>query len=126
MAVVSRVLTADHDTSGGMPMIESSLGRGLALLEEIAASSEQDARSLAAAVDLPVSTTYRYLRVLRERGFVREIGGAYEPGPVALALLGRHTTQAQLARIAPGVLASVVAEIGETALLIVRVGLQAL
>lgn len=107
-------------------MAESSLGRGLSLLEEIAASSEQDARSLSALVDLPLSTTYRYLRELRDRGFVRETDGHYEPGPAALALLGRHTTQAQLAELGPAVLAGVVAELGETALLIVRVGVRAL
>lgn len=105
---------------------ESSLGRGLSLLEEVAASSEQDARSLAALVDLPLSTTYRYLRVLRERGFVRETDGCYEPGPAALALLGRHTTQAQLAELGPALLEGVVEQLGETALLIVRVGVRAL
>lgn len=107
-------------------MAESSLDRGLSLLEQIAASSEQDARSLASSVDLPLSTTYRYLRVLRDRGFARETDGYYEPGPAALALLGRHTTQAHLAELSPALLAAVVAELGETALLIVRVGVQAL
>ncbi|HRQ01128.1 MAG TPA: IclR family transcriptional regulator [Terrimesophilobacter sp.] len=107
-------------------MIESSLERGLSLLEEIAAVSEQDARSLASRVGVPLSTTYRYLKSLRERGFVRETEGRYEPGPAALALLGRDTTQARLAALAPSVLDGLVTALGETSLMLVRTGVQAL
>src|SRR5690606_28351397 len=88
--------------------------------------SEQDARSLASRVGVPLSTTYRYLRSLRERGFVRETEGRYEPGPAALALLGRDTTQTRLAALAPLVLDGLVAELGETSLMLVRTGVQAL
>ena len=49
------------------------------------------------ALGLPLSTTYRYVRQLRDRGFVTELRGRYGPGPQMIALAGRHLTQAHLA-----------------------------
>lgn len=105
---------------------DSSLERGLAILEEISASGDHTPRSLATAVGLPVSTTYRYLSSLRERGFVREIRGRYEPGNALLALTGRHFAQSYLAEVGPAVLNGIVERIGETAVLIIRIGARAL
>ncbi|MHA6667686.1 IclR family transcriptional regulator [Homoserinimonas sp. A447] len=106
--------------------MDSSLERGLALLTEIAASGEHTAASLALAVGLPVSTTYRYLRVLRDGQFVREHRGRYEAGTALVGLSGRHSAQSYLAEVGPAVLAALVEEIGETAVMIVRVGTRAL
>jgi DNA-binding IclR family transcriptional regulator len=106
--------------------MDSSLERGLALLTEIAASGEHTAQSLAAAVGLPVSTTYRYLRVLRDGQVVREDRGRYEPGNALVGLNGRHSAQSYLAEVGPALLAEIAAVTGETAVMIVRVGTRAL
>ena len=106
--------------------MDSSLERGLALLTEIATSGEHTAGSLASAVGLPVSTTYRYLKVLRDGQFVREDRGRYEAGTALVALSGRHSAQAYLAEVGPAVLAEIVEHVGETAVMIVRVGTRAL
>jgi DNA-binding IclR family transcriptional regulator len=106
--------------------VDSSLERGLALLTEIAGAGEHTAQSLALAVGLPVSTTYRYLRVLRDGQFVREHRGRYESGSALVALSGRHSAQAYLAEVGPAVLSAIVNQVGETAVMIVRVGTRAL
>lgn len=106
--------------------MDSSLERGLALLTEIAASGEHTASSLALAVGLPVSTTYRYLRVLRDGQFVREDRGRYEAGTALVALSGRHSAQAYLAEVGPAILSEIVGTVGETAVMIIRVGTRAL
>ncbi len=106
--------------------MDSSLERGLALLSEITESGDHTPQSLAAAVGLPVSTTYRYLRTLREGGYVQEVQARYEPGRALLALTGRHSAQSALAEVGPAILASIVDSLGETAVMIVRVGTRAL
>src|SRR5690554_2032443 len=106
--------------------MDSSLERGLALLTELATSGEHTAQSLAMAVGLPVSTTYRYLRVLRDGDFVREDKGRYEPGFALIAFGGTHSAQSYLAEVGPAVLADIVGATGETAVMIVRVGTRAL
>jgi IclR family acetate operon transcriptional repressor len=106
--------------------MDSSLQRGLALLTEIATSGEHTAHSLADAVGLPVSTTYRYLRVLRQGGFVSEDRGRYQTGSALAGLSGGHSAQAFLGEIGPAVLTDVVRATGETAVMVVRVGKRAL
>ncbi len=111
---------------GDHTAMDSSLERGLALLSEIAESGEHTPQSLATAVGLPVSTTYRYLRTLRDGGYVQEVRSRYEPGRALLALTGRHSAQSALAEIGPAILSSIVDSLGETAVMIVRVGTRAL
>lgn len=107
-------------------IIDSSLERGLALLSTVSTVGEHTAASLASDVGLPVSTTYRYLRVLREGSFVREDRGRYEPGSALIALSGNRSAQTFLAEIGPALLGDIVASIGETAVMIIRVGTRAL
>ncbi|GAA1770954.1 IclR family transcriptional regulator [Agromyces humatus] len=104
---------------------DSSLERGLAILEVIAAPGEHTPAAIAAAVGLPPSTTYRYLRRLGERGFVAAAHGRYEPGPSLIGLAGGNFATTFLASVAPAVLAGIVDEVGETAVMIVRVGTHA-
>ena len=106
--------------------MDSSLERGLALLSEIAESGDHTPQSLAAAVGLPLSTTYRYLRTLRDGGYVQEVRRRYEPGRALHTLTGRHSAQSALAEIGPAILSSIVDSLGETAVMIVRVGTRAL
>lgn len=106
--------------------MDSSLERGLALLAEVARPGEHTAASLAASVQLPLSTTYRYLRVLREGLFIHEDRGRYEPGSALASLGGTHSAQTYLAEVGPAVLADIVQATGETAVMVVRVGTRAL
>lgn len=113
------------NTTAAHPL-DSSLERGLAILEEIATGGDHTSATLAQATGLPVSTTYRYLRTLRERGFVRQDRSRYEPGPALLALTGRHFAQSHLAEIGPAVLGAIVELVGETCVLVIRIGTRAL
>lgn len=106
--------------------MDSSLERGLALLSEIAEPGDHTPQNLAAAVGLPVSTTYRYLRALREGGYVQEVQARYEPARALFALAGRYSAQSALAEVGPAILGGIVDTLGETAVMIVRVGTRAL
>ncbi|HEX5510272.1 MAG TPA: IclR family transcriptional regulator [Actinomycetales bacterium] len=103
-----------------------SFERGLAVISHIAEQGETTVEETAATLGLPLSTTYRYIRQLRDRGFVTELRGRYGPGPQMIALAGRHLTQAHLAEVGVGVLREIVDAVGETAVLIVRVGSRAM
>lgn len=105
---------------------ESSFERGLMIISQVADRGETSVDEVAAAVGLPLSTTYRYMRTLRTHGFVAEADGRYVPGPQLLALSGRHLTQTHLAEVGFGVLGQVVEALEETAVMIVRVGSRAL
>lgn len=83
------------------PQTDSSLERGLVILEEIATAGDHTPATLTQATGLPVSTTYRYLRTLRDRGFVREDRGRYEPGPALLALADALESWAAAAPVHP-------------------------
>lgn len=60
----------------------STLGRGLALMRALSERGQARADELAAAAGLPVSTAYRYLRLMREYGFAVDRAGVYECGPL--------------------------------------------
>lgn len=63
------------------PGRDSSFGKGLSVLARVLTEDGIRADALAAALDLPLSSTYRYLRTLREYGFVSEAEGAFRAGP---------------------------------------------
>ncbi|MBB6407016.1 IclR family transcriptional regulator [Arthrobacter sp. AZCC_0090] len=104
----------------------TSFERGLMILAEIADSGDATVEGVALKLGIPVSTTYRYFRQLRERGFVQEDAGIYRPGHALLALTGRHLTQSHLAEVGTAVLKSIVDAVGETAVMVIRVGTQAM
>ncbi|HEX5192480.1 MAG TPA: IclR family transcriptional regulator [Solirubrobacteraceae bacterium] len=60
----------------------STLARGLVLLTTLSERGQARADELAAAAGLPVSTTYRYLRLMREHGFAVDRAGVYDCGPL--------------------------------------------
>ncbi|WP_427006178.1 IclR family transcriptional regulator [Pseudarthrobacter sp. H2] len=104
----------------------TSFERGLLILSEVAEAGDTTVERVALKLGIPISTTYRYFHQLREHGFVQEDAGIYRPGRALLALSGRHLTQSHLAEVGTAVLRSVVDAVGETAVLIIRVGTQAL
>ena len=105
---------------------DTSFARGLRVFLTIADRGEVRADELAALLDTPLSTIYRYLRTLTEFGFVDRQEGGYRLGP-RLHVLGAGPTVSaeELIRAADPCLAELTAETGETSFISRRVGLAA-
>lgn len=83
---------------------------------------------LAEAIDAPLSSTYRYLAVLRESGLVEEAeaAGSYRLTPRVIGMArAARAAQGGLERLARPVLERIAAASGETALLVKRVRVAA-
>ncbi len=104
---------------------DTSFARGLRLLLTIADRGELRADELSSILDMPLSTVYRYLRTLAGFGFVDRRGAGYRLGPRLIIGSGAVITSEVLIRIADPVLAMLVEETGETAVISRRVGLSA-
>ena len=102
---------------------DTSFARGLRVLLTVADRGEVRADELGSALEMPVSTVYRYLRTLVEFGFVDRTGGTFRLGPKLLIGTGANVTSEQLIRHADPVLRRLVATTGETAIVVRRVGL---
>ena len=103
---------------------DTSFARGLRLLLTIADRGEVRADQLGGALDMPVSTVYRYLRTLAEFGFVERRGGGYRLGPRLLIGDLANVSSERLMRHAGPVLQRLAAETGETAIVVRRIGLS--
>ena len=89
----------------------------LRLLRHLSRTGPLPAASLAAALDLPRSTTYHLLTVLTEHGFVVHLPEErrYGLGLAAFELGSAYSRHARLARAARPLLARIVDKVGETA-----------
>jgi IclR family acetate operon transcriptional repressor len=105
---------------------DSSFARGLRLLLTVADRGEIRADDLAAVLDMPLSTAYRYLRTLTEFGFVDRHDGRYRLGPRLLIGTESGVSSERLTRHADPVLRMLVEETAETAVVMRRVGLSAM
>ncbi len=103
----------------------TSFARGLRVILTIADRGEVRADELSAALEIPLSSVYRYLRTLTEFGFVDRRGGQYRLGPRLSIGSGSRVTSQRLVRIADPVLRELADETGETAVALRRVGLSA-
>lgn len=105
----------------------NSFARGLQVLAAVIANGPQQVEQLALQAGMPVSTVYRYIRVLTESAFVEADNGRYGPGPrLALAAENMHGNQQTLLEIGAPLLRDLARTTGETAMLTVRVGMSAL
>lgn len=104
----------------------ASFHRGLRVLICIAEAGEIRADQVAEETELPLSTVYRYLRMLREVELVEERGGSYVPGWRLLEISGQHMTHTKLVELGDRILRDLAETTGETAVLTVRVGAQAM
>jgi DNA-binding IclR family transcriptional regulator len=102
----------------------SSFRRGLGVLAHVLDHDGVRADELAAALQLPLSSAYRYLRTLREQEFVAERDGAYVAGP-RLRGQGVALPHRRLAEAAAPYLDHLTEATRETAVLVVRRGLHA-
>jgi DNA-binding IclR family transcriptional regulator len=103
----------------------TSLDRGLQILSHIALNGPTTAESIAADAGLPLSTTYRYITTLRNRGYVADYEGHFDLGLRTLRMLRPEALQRCLAAIASPVLFDLVSRTEETAVLTVRDGWSA-
>jgi DNA-binding IclR family transcriptional regulator len=104
---------------------DTSFARGLRILLTVADRGEVRAEELAALLDTPTSTVYRYLRTLTAFGFVDRRDGRFLLGPRLVIGSGTNVTSEQLIRIADPILHQLLAETGETAVVTRRIGLSA-
>ncbi|WP_432167932.1 IclR family transcriptional regulator [Streptomyces sp. bgisy031] len=130
---MSRAVPHQHDShetpSAARPAASGagvSFQRGLNVLISVAESGETRVEQIAADAGIPVSTVYRYLRTLRELDLVEERSGTYAPGWRLLELSGQHLTHTRLVELGHPLLQELTDATGETAVLTVRVGSQAM
>ncbi|WP_167761038.1 IclR family transcriptional regulator C-terminal domain-containing protein [Geodermatophilus sp. DF01_2] len=103
----------------------ASFTRGLNVLISVAESGEARADEVAAELGLPLSTVYRYLRILRDMKLVEERDSSYLPGWRLLKLAGLDTVRTRLVQVSHSVLREISGSTGETSVLAVRAGTQA-
>jgi DNA-binding IclR family transcriptional regulator len=105
---------------------DTSFARGLRLLLTVADRGELRADELGSLLDMPLSTVYRYLRTLADFGFVDRNGGQFRLGPRLLIGTGSNVSSEDLIRVADAPLRMLVAETGETAVIVRRIGLASM
>lgn len=105
-----------------VPLDDTSFARGLRLLLVVAERPGARADELAAQLETPVSTVYRYLRTLVELGFVDRRGSRYHLGSNVLIGGSATVASAVLVAAAGPVLALLAERSNETAVLARRVG----
>ena len=101
---------------------DTSFARGLRVLLTIADRGEIRADDLSTALDTPLSTIYRYLRTLTEFGFVERSEGGYRLGARLRLTGGPAVTSEELIRASGPVLSLLAEEVGETVVIVRRVG----
>jgi IclR family acetate operon transcriptional repressor len=104
---------------------DTSFARGLRLLLTVADRGLVRADELSAALEMPASSVYRYLRTLQEFGFLDRQGGGYQLGPRLLIGTGSNVSSQLLVRVGEPILRTLVDETGETAMILRRIGLSA-
>ena len=104
---------------------DTSFARGLRVLLTIADRGEIRADDLGTALDMSMSTVYRYLRTLTEFGFIERHEGGYRLGPRLLIGTGANVSSEELIRVADPFLRLLAEETGETAVISRRIGLSA-
>ena len=97
-----------------------TLGRGLAVLELIAASDRHlTAKELSDSSGVNLSTTYQVLRTLRDGEYiVRHKGGGYSLGPAVLRIAGQLDAMPTLPRVVEDALNTLFEKTGETSYLV--------
>lgn len=112
------------DATATKPAQGTSFSKGLAVLAWILEHGAARADEIAPAIDLPLSSVYRFLRTLREHGFVADSDGLYDTGP-RLVGVSAAPLSTSISTLAAPFLEHLSEITGETAVLTVRQGLHA-
>lgn len=100
----------------------SGMKRGLQILDAVAERGPMTVESIAEAVALPLSTTYRYVGTLRTLGYLTASSGRYDVGTAMLGMLRRGSVEAVMGRLASPLLVDLAVQTGETVMLTVPIG----
>ena len=121
-------MTTEEDDSGrgDSNLRDTSLVRGLKVLTAIAESGETNAKRLASDLRLPLSTTYRYLRTLRDFDLVEEFDGRYLPSSRLSSWSGSTSSRSHLLKAGHEFLRRLSARTGRTSVFAVREGRNAI
>ncbi|MFC7622643.1 IclR family transcriptional regulator [Microlunatus sp. GCM10028923] len=103
----------------------TSLERGLDILSHIASHGPTTADAISRSAELPLSTTYRYVTTLRNKGYIADYEGHFDLGLNALRMLRPHALHRCLAALASPVIFDLVGKTDETTILTVRDGWSA-
>jgi DNA-binding IclR family transcriptional regulator len=111
----------------GRVLIErmTALDRGLDILSYVGAHGPITAEVMARDLEMPLSTIYRYMNSLRDRGYLAPYEGHYDLGPQMMHLLHPAVMHRCLAHLAAPIMFDLVARTRETALLTVLNGSSA-
>jgi IclR family transcriptional regulator, acetate operon repressor len=101
---------------------QTALGRGFEVLAVVCELAPTTVEAVAANLGLPLSTAYRYVRTLRELGFIQEYEGYYDVGVRMLGLVRDVRAEEAFARLASPLLFDLVSRTSETATLVVADG----
>lgn len=105
---------------------QESFARGLRVLTQIAELGEVTASDLSHSLGIPLSTTYRYLKSLREYELIEEHAGRYIPGWRLSSWSTADANRARLVEAGAKILSDLRDASGRTAALAVRAGLKAI
>ena len=105
---------------------ESSFARGLRVLGAIIDRAEARADELARDLEIPISSTYRFLRDLRDREFITESNDGYRLGHRLATTTSAKPTRTDIRQLARPTLEALADYSGETALSAIRAGDHAL
>jgi DNA-binding IclR family transcriptional regulator len=122
---ISRPTTAGADSQAVAKRRRSALHTGLQILDCVAERGQMRAAEIAEALQLPISTMHRYVRLLRETGHLYEVDGYYCLGHRLSAGASRRGA-GHLVRVADPLLRRLTELTGEAAILTVRVATTAL
>lgn len=92
-------MVEDGSRTGGSAPGGASFVRGLSVLIAVAELGEARADEIAADVDIPLSTVYRYLRTLCDLQLVEERDGPYVQGWRWIELSGREVAHTRLVEL---------------------------
>lgn len=116
-------VTAAHPTP--LADARSSLARGLAILDLVAYRGQVRVGELASLLDVPLSTVYRYVRQLRDGGYLNEVDGYYCLG-LRFQTAAERRRPGHLVQVAGPLLRALTDVTGEASILTVRVRTTAL
>jgi DNA-binding IclR family transcriptional regulator len=103
----------------------TALDRGLAILDYVAANGPTTAEAISEGIGLPLSTTYRYVNMLRGNNYLADYEGHFDLGTRMLRTLRAGALNRCLAALAGPTMFALVTRVAETALLTVRDGWSA-
>jgi DNA-binding IclR family transcriptional regulator len=103
----------------------TSLQRGLEMLTKVTRLGPMRVDEIAAALDMPISTAYRYVKLFKEADFLYEIDGVYSAG-LMISSRDEQTQKQHIVEMAAPIMTRLRQSTNETVILTVRVQAAAL